>query len=82
MKNFKIDQKIADQFKNQVMIPLAVLNYGKYVLLSVGSIMLLASSAYTLYSWRKSKITSSMGYRNSMFDEDDDKSVNNGSVVI
>ena len=68
------------------MIPLAVLNYGKYVLLGVGSFMLLLSSIYTIRSWRKSKMNnknSLLGYRNSMFDDDDDdKSVNNGSVVI
>jgi len=52
-ENFVIDQASADKFKNQVLLPLSVVNVGKYVLAIGGGFLLIVSLAYTVIAMRK-----------------------------
>ena len=42
-ENFVIDEVTANKFYNQVEVPQIILNYGKYVILVVGAVMIFGS---------------------------------------
>lgn len=90
-ENFKIDEASADKFHSQVMMPLALFNTGKWVLLVVGFVLFTLSGAYAYRNWKSSKQSEEReklyASNNAFYDQEDGDSnaksnSRNGSVII
>lgn len=65
-ENFIIDKKNADIFYNQAQLPLDILNYGKYVLLGVGLVLLTLHLIYYLRKKAKDNSYSNIDVQDSI----------------
>ena len=60
-ENFEIDKKNADLFYDQVEIPMKVINYGKFVILGTGLILLAICLVFSFIIWRRNSQEEEVG---------------------
>lgn len=72
-ENFEIDKPNADKFVSQVKRPLAILNAMKYVIASLGFVLLLVCGGFTYRLYQSNKRSAEMSSSISTNNEEDER---------